>query len=163
MRLTVTKKPQQNKIKKKVEASRFSQELVSASDPPLHTSHCVWFSLHARDFILKMLLYPNYCSKQQAMQQHMQTIIKTKPNKKTETFTSNLILSIWNLDVYMWASEAGFTLQVVKRKRSMACDVMDMLSKWLLFAPGFKRKVRGVAEMSTFQLVQMSIVLVLSS
>lgn len=42
MRLTVTKinknktKNHQNKIKKEVEASRFSRELVSASDPRLH-------------------------------------------------------------------------------------------------------------------------------
>lgn len=142
--INCNKKPHQNqnKINKKVEASRFSQELVNASDPPLHTSHCMWFSLHVRDFILKMLLYPSYYSKQQAMQQHMQTIIKTKPNKKIETFSGNLILNIWNLDVYMWASEFGFTLQVVKRKRNMACDVMDVLSKLLLFAIDFKRKVR---------------------
>lgn len=81
----------------------------------------------------------------------------------TDTFYGNLILNIWNLDVYLWANEAGFHLQVVKRKRNMVCDVMDMLSKWLIFATDFERKVRWVAEMSTFQLAQMSIVFVLSS
>ena len=81
----------------------------------------------------------------------------------TETFTGNLVLKICNLDVCMWASEAGFILQVVKRKRNMACDETDMLSKRLLFATVFENKVKWVADMAAFQLIQKSIVLVLSS
>lgn len=57
-----------------------------------------------------------------------------------ETFTGDLILNIWVLDICMTGSEAGLILQAVESKRKMGCNMIDGLNKKLLFATECKGK-----------------------
>lgn len=92
-----------------MEANRFSEEPVSLI---VHAYHCVWYFMcqrfHFKDASIYQLLLKttgNTTTYSDSYENHIKT------NKKTETFTRNLILNDQNLGVYRWASKAVFTLQ----------------------------------------------------